>query len=172
MVFYLLAYTLATFGAFAVVVMMAQPGKGTVMIDELAGLWRRRPWVALGMAVMMFSLLGFPFFGGIGFFAKWYVLQVALHAPVPQTMLAIFIVLTSVVSAGYYLYVVKVMFMNPAPEGVVAEPAPAGAMTRTVLVATVVLTFLIGLAPDLVVQWTGRSRIAMPAATRTGMVPR
>ena len=171
LVFYLLAYSLATFGAFAAIVSLAQPGKGTVMIDELSGLWKRRPWLALGMGVMMLSLLGFPFFGGAGFFAKWYVLQVALHAPVPQTMLAIFIVLTSVLSAGYYLHVVMVMFMKPAPEGVVVEPPRAGAMTRGVLIATVVLTFLIGLAPDMLVRWTGRSRIAVPATTRTGMAP-
>ena len=169
LVFYLLAYSLATFGAFAAIVSLAQPGKGTVMIDELSGLWKRRPWLALGLGVMMLSLMGFPFFGGAGFFAKWYVLQVALHAPVPQTMLAIFIMLTSVLSAGYYLHVVMVMFMKPAADGLVAEPAPAGAMTRAVLVATVVLTFLIGLAPDMLVQWTGRSRIAVPASTRTGM---
>jgi NADH-quinone oxidoreductase subunit N len=171
LVFYLLAYSLATFGAFAGIVSMAQPGKGTVMIDELSGLWKRRPWLALGMGVMMLSLLGFPFFGGAGFFAKWYVLQVALHAPVPQTMLAILIVLTSVLSAGYYLHVVMVMFMKPAPEGLIAEPPRAGGMTRAVLVATVVLTFLIGLAPDVLVRWTGRSRISIPTATRTGMAP-
>jgi NADH-quinone oxidoreductase subunit N len=169
LVFYLLAYSLATFGAFAAIVSLAQPGKGTVMIDELGGLWKRRPWIALGMGVMMLSLLGFPFFGGAGFFAKWYLLQVALRAPVPQTMLAIFVVLTSVLSAGYYLHVVMVMFMKPAPEGIVADVPRAGGMTRAVLVATVVLTFLIGLAPDMLVRWTGRSRIAVPATSRTGM---
>jgi NADH-quinone oxidoreductase subunit N len=172
LVFYLLAYSLATFGAFAAIVSMAQPGKGTVMIDELSGLWKRRPWLALGMGVMMLSLLGFPFFGGAGFFAKWYVLQVALHAPVPQTMLAVFIVLTSVLSAGYYLHVVMVMFMRPAPEGAFVEPPRSGGMTRGVLVATVVLTFLLGVVPDMVVRWTARSRIAMPAPTQPTMASR
>src|SRR3954469_16188377 len=169
LVFYLLAYSLATFGAFAAIVSLAQPGKGTVMIDELSGLWKRRPWLALGMGVMMLSLLGFPFFGGAGFFAKWYVLQAALHAPVPQTMLAIFIMLTSVLSAGYYLHVVMVMFMKAPPEGTVAEPPRAGAMTRGVLIATVILTFLLGIAPDMLVRWTARSRITIPTSTRTVM---
>lgn len=171
LVFYLLAYSLATFGAFAVVIALAQPGKGTVMIDELSGLWNRRPWLALGMGVMMLSLLGFPFFGGAGFFAKWYVLQAALHAPVPQTMLAVFIVLTSVLSAGYYLHVVMVMFMKPAPEGGATALPPTGAMTRGVLVATVVLTLLLGIAPDIVVRWTNDSRISPPAAAAMGMAP-
>jgi len=171
LVFYLLAYSLATFGAFAAIVSLAQPGKGTVMIDELSGLWKRRPWMALGMGVMMLSLLGFPFFGGAGFFAKWYVLQVALHAPVPQTMLAVFIVLTSVLSAGYYLHVVMVMFMKPALEGAPAvEPPRSGGMTRAVMVATVVLTILLGIAPDVLVRWTGRSRIT-PHASRLVVTP-
>ncbi len=57
--------------------------------------------------------MGFPIFGGAGFFAKWYVLQAALQAPVQQTTLAVVLVLTTVVSAGYYLYVVMLMFMRP-----------------------------------------------------------
>jgi NADH-quinone oxidoreductase subunit N len=172
LVFYLLAYSLATFGAFAVIVALAQPGKGTVMIDELSGLWKRRPWMALGMGVMMLSLLGFPLFGGAGFFAKWYVLQVALHAPVPQTILAIFIVLTSVISAGYYLHVVMVMFMKPASDAALAfEPPRAGGMTRGVLIATVILTLLLGVVPDAVVRLTDRSRIAMPSTANMVTAP-
>ena len=65
----------------------------------------------------MLALMGFPIFGGAGFFAKWYVLQAALQAPVKQTTLAVVLVLTTVVSAGYYLYVVMVMFMRPRPRG-------------------------------------------------------
>ena len=167
LVFYLLAYSLATFGAFAAIVSISQPGKGTVMIDELSGLWKRRPWLALGMGIMMLSLLGFPLFGGAGFFAKWYVLQTALQAPVPQTMLAIFIVLTSVLSAGYYLHVVMVMFMKPVPEGLPEAPR-AGGMTRGVLVATVVLTVVLGIVPDALVRLTRDSRINIPMTTRMG----
>lgn len=167
LVFYLLAYSLATFGAFAAIVALAQPGRGTVMIDELSGLWKRRPWLALGMGVVMLSLLGFPFFGGAGFFAKWYVLQVALHAPVPQTYLAVFIVLTSVLSAGYYLHVVMVMFMKPVSDAVPAvEPPRMGGLTRGVMVATVVLTLIIGLVPDWLVRLSRDSRIARPANPR------
>ena len=158
-VFYLAAYTLATFGAFAAIVSLQQPGRGTVMIDELTGLWKRRPWMALGMGVMMMALLGFPIFGGAGFFAKWYILQVALHAPVRQMTLAVILVLTTVVSAGYYLHVVMVMFMRPAEAVPAPEPASAGAMTRWVLVATAVLILAIGVAPEVLVRLTRGSRI-------------
>src|SRR4051812_21307432 len=78
MLFYLFVYTLATFGAFAVVVTLTRDGQESVTLDELAGLWSVRPWLALSMAVIMLALLGFPIFGGAGFFAKWYILQAIL----------------------------------------------------------------------------------------------
>ncbi|MDQ3673381.1 MAG: NADH-quinone oxidoreductase subunit N, partial [Gemmatimonadota bacterium] len=123
--FYLFAYTMATLGAFAVIVAMGAPGEDRMGVEEYAGLWNVRPGLAVAMAVFMLALLGFPIFGGIGFFAKWYVLQAALQTPAPQTRLAIILVLTSVVSAGYYLYVVMVMFMKPRAANA-PLPAPAG----------------------------------------------
>ncbi|HTR78513.1 MAG TPA: NADH-quinone oxidoreductase subunit N [Gemmatimonadaceae bacterium] len=153
MLFYLFAYTLATFGAFAVVVAVAQPGRGGVMIDELAGLGRVRPWMALAMAIMMLALLGFPVFGGAGFFAKWYLLEVALGAPVPQYALAIVLVATTVVSAGYYLHVVMVMFMKARPDGAVAI-APSPPVTRAVMLATAGAILILGIVPDRAVFFT------------------
>jgi len=171
-VFYLAVYTLATFGAFAAIVSLAQPGKGTVMIDELSGLWKRRPWTALGLGVMMMALLGFPIFGGAGFFAKWYILQVALHAPVKQMTLSVVLVLTTVVSAGYYLHVVMVMFMRGPEEGATEAP-PAGGLSRGVLFAATVLILLLGVAPDALVKLTRTSRVERieitPGATASGI---
>ena len=147
MLFYLFVYTLATFGAFAVVVAVSKKDSSVVMIDDLAGLWATRPWLAVSMAVIMLSLLGFPVFGGAGFVAKWYILQVALQARLPQTLLAIVLVLTTVVSAGYYLNVIMVMFMrSPADK---AEPAPpASALTRLVLAVTVAGILVLGVYPN------------------------
>jgi NADH-quinone oxidoreductase subunit N len=147
MLFYLLVYTLATFGAFAVIVALTRPGRGTVMVDEMAGLWAVRPWLAAGMTVLMLALLGFPIFGGGGFFAKWYVLQAALQATVPQVTLAVVLVLTSVVSAGYYLYVIVVMFMKePARD---AEPLPrTPVLTRAVLAVAVASILILGVYPN------------------------
>src|SRR5436190_12673093 len=143
MLFYLFVYTLATFGAFAVIVAMTRPGRGTVMIEELSGLWAVRPWLAIAMAVIMLALLGFPIFGGAGFFAKWYVLQAALQARFPQTTLAVVLVLTTVVSAGYYLYVIMVMFMRPANADAAPLP-PTPPLTRVVLAVTVVGILVLG----------------------------
>jgi len=174
MLFYLLVYTLATFGAFAVIITLTKPGEGTVMTDDLAGLWSVRPWLALAMGVLMLALLGFPFFGGAGFLAKWYVLESALDAPTPLTTLVVVLAITTAVSAGYYLYVVKMIFMEPRGErGPV--PAGAGSLTRFVLVVTVLAILVLGVAPDLVVRATrqyGRPQMnALPASAAGADAP-
>jgi NADH-quinone oxidoreductase subunit N len=103
------------------------------------------------MAVLMLALMGFPIFGGAGFYAKWYVLQAALNAPVRQTTLAVVLVLTTVISAGYYLYVVMLMFMRPRPEGLPA-PEQAGGLTRVVLNVTVALLLIFGFVPERAIE--------------------
>jgi NADH-quinone oxidoreductase subunit N len=163
MLFYLFIYTLATFGAFAVVVTLTHERQNAVMLDELAGLWSVRPWLALSMAIMMLALMGFPVFGGAGFFAKWYVLQAALQAPVKQTTLAVVLVLTTVVSAGYYLYVVMLMFMRPRGDGI-PVPEHAGGLTRMVLAVTVVLIVILGVVPEAAVELTRSGRPQLEAA--------
>jgi NADH-quinone oxidoreductase subunit N len=168
MLFYLFVYTLATFGAFAVIIAMTRPGRGTVMIDELSGLWAVRPWIAVAMAVLMLALLGFPIFGGAGFFAKWYVLQAALQARIPQTGLAVALVLTTVVSAGYYLYVIMVMFMRaPSAE---AAPLPSTPwLTRVVLATTVVGILVLGIYPNWVQRIASKGRPRVESASMVGL---
>lgn len=151
--FYVLAYTLATFGAFAVVASMQQAGETDARISDYEGLWHVRPWLATAMAVYLLALLGFPVFGGVGFFAKWYLIQAALAAPAGLTVLAVILVVTSVISAGYYLAIVRAMFMKPRPEGA-AEPLPIGTLTRAVLAVTVVLILVLGLFPSRLVEIT------------------
>jgi NADH-quinone oxidoreductase subunit N len=168
-VFYLLSYTLATMGAFAVVIAVGNRGEPNIDVDDFAGLWRTRPALALSMAVFMLSLLGFPIAGGIGFLAKWYILESALRSPdVPQVALATTIVLTSVISAGYYLRVVQVMFMKPRPEH---EPAAArtGWMTEAVVFASVIVVLFFGLWPTPIVNLTEKSvphAVTMSTTTR------
>ena len=159
--FYLLAYTLATFGAFGVIVAVERQGGSKLNIEDYAGLWSVRPWLAAAMAVFMLALLGFPIFGGIGFFAKYWIIQSALQAPEPQTKLAVILVLTSVVSAGYYLYVVMVMFMKPRPDNAAPISSPP-AWTRSVIAVAAILILVLGILPNSVVRWTERSRNSVP----------
>lgn len=154
-VFYVLAYTFATFGAFAVITSLQTGNDRPPMMADYAGLWHVRPWLAVAMAVYLLALLGFPVFGGIGFFAKWYLLRAALDSALNLNALAVIVVVTSVISAGYYLQVVRVMFMQSRDEGAV-EPAPVGPFTRAVLATTAVVILVFGLYPAPLVRWSGQ----------------
>jgi NADH-quinone oxidoreductase subunit N len=88
--------------------LLRRNGKPIENIEELTGLSKEMPAVALCMTILLFSLAGMPPFAG--FFAKLGVLQNALdgdhYGP------AIVAVLASVVSAAYYLRVIKVMYFD------------------------------------------------------------
>ncbi len=152
LLFYLVSYSLATFGAFAVVSAVSRPTTGRSGLTDYLGLWQVRPWLAMAMSVYMFALLGFPIFGGAGFIAKWYMLDAALSGPMRMPLVAIALVLTSAISAGFYLYMVMAMFMKERP----AEASPVaatGLMTRLVIAGTSVAILGIGLAASPLVQW-------------------
>jgi NADH-quinone oxidoreductase subunit N len=160
MLFYLLAYTLATFGAFAVIVVLSR-GDAPVMTDDLNGLWTVRPWLAVAMTVFMFALLGFPILGGAGFLAKWFVLKAALQAEPQQIGLSVVLVLTTVISAGYYLYVVMVMFMRPRNASL-ALPPETQAWTQFVMVACAAAILVIGVMPEMAVRFANVGRPGCP----------
>lgn len=169
--FYLFAYTLATMGAFAVIIALGTGENARERVEDYHGLWQEQPGLAIAMAVFMLAMLGFPVFGGMGFFAKWYVLQTALDAAAPQIRLAVMLVLATTISAGYYLYVVMVMFMRPRPE--LAVPLPrVGAMSRAVIMASVVLLLVFGLFPDPVVRWARGGTQLYPAMPPAAALPR
>lgn len=157
LLFYLLAYTLATFGAFGVIVAQGESGESHLNIDDYSGLWSVRPKLAVAMAIFMLALLGFPVFGGIGFLAKYWIIQSALQAPIPQTWLSIVLVVMSLVSAGYYLYVVMVMFMRPRNADAPVIPR-AGGWTRFVIAAAAILIIVLGVLPNSVLRLTQASR--------------
>lgn len=113
--FYLLAYTLATMGAFAVAVRMAGPEGEDQTFRAYAGLARRAPGVGVAMAVFMLSLIGVP--PTAGFFAKLFLFAAAWQAG--WVALVIIGVITTVISAYFYLRVVVAMWMGPE------EPARA-----------------------------------------------
>ncbi|HEY4672453.1 MAG TPA: NADH-quinone oxidoreductase subunit N, partial [Gemmatimonadaceae bacterium] len=176
-IFYLFAYTIATLGAFGVVVALGRSGEDNMNVEDYAGLWSVRPGLAVAMAVFMLALLGFPIFGGIGFFAKWYVLQAAMQSAFPQTRLAIILVVTSVVSAGYYLYVVMVMFMKPRAD-TARLPERAGGWTQAVVWGSAAIILIFGLFPDAIVSFTQRSapavgkQVAPEASNGVALTPR
>lgn len=170
--FYIMAYTLATFGAFGVVIALGDAGDRYLQIEDYSGLWNSRPWLAVAMAIFMLSLLGFPIFGGAGFFAKWYIIQAALQSGSPQTRLAVILVLASVVSAGYYMRVIMVMFMKPRPADEREAPMyGVGAATRWVIGVSAVLLIVLGIFPNALVRATQTGSAIQPAAAYVAPIP-
>jgi len=141
---YVVAYTLMTVGAFAVLSAKGRGGESDVTIDDLAGLASRRPWLAFALAVCMLSLLGFP--GTAGFIGKWYIIIAATSAG--QNVLAAILVLTSVVSAGYYLPVIMAMYMKPEPIEAAHVDAVLDRWGRAAVAFAVVALLLFGVWPN------------------------
>lgn len=107
-ILYMTIYMAMTLGAFACILAMRH-GDGMVEeIDTLAGAAKTHPWMALILALIMFSLAGIPPLAG--FFGKWYVFVAAIEADLYG--LAIVGVLASVVGAFYYLRIVKILYFD------------------------------------------------------------
>jgi len=114
---YLLAYAFTNAGAFAVIAAIEKDDATNTGLDALRGLAVRRPWLAAAMVVFMLSLTGIPLTAG--FIGKWYVFKVALQADLVAA--AVVGVLTSVISAYYYLRVVWLMYFEEG-EGEASTP--------------------------------------------------
>jgi NADH-quinone oxidoreductase subunit N len=106
--FYLLAYSLTNLGAFAVLIALEQRGEAAWDLGDFAGLYGRRPQLAIAMALCMFSLAGVP--PTAGFWGKFYVFTAAWAAGLQW--LAVVGVLTSAIAAFFYLRIVVQMFMR------------------------------------------------------------
>jgi len=135
--FYLVTYAITSFGAWAAVVTMEMPdGKG-LEINDFAGLGRKRPFLAAAMTVFMLSLTGMP--PTLGLVGKFYLFRTAIEGGFIG--LAIIGVLTSLVSAYYYLRVVVTMYMREGDPGTTSEPWLDLTWGLTAL-ATVLLSFV------------------------------
>jgi NADH-quinone oxidoreductase subunit N len=135
--FYLVAYGLTSFGAWSVVMNLEKPdGKG-LEINDFAGLGRSNPPLAAMMTIFMLSFTGMP--PTLGLVGKFYLFRTAIEGGF--IWLAVIGVLTSLISAYYYLRVVVVMYMREGEAR--TEPEPWLSFT-TVLTAvfTVLLQFL------------------------------
>jgi NADH-quinone oxidoreductase subunit N len=111
-IIYLSIYMVMNAGTFACILAMRRQGRMVERIDDLAGLGRNDPLMALGLAIFMFSMAGIPPLAG--FFGKLYVFLAAIESGLYT--LAVIGVLTSVVGAFYYLRIVKVMYFDEPAE--------------------------------------------------------
>jgi NADH-quinone oxidoreductase subunit N len=142
--FYLVAYAVTNFGAWGVVIALEKAtGKG-LEINDYAGLARKHPALAGAMAVFMLSLIGLP--PTLGLVGKIYLFRAVIDGGFYG--LAVIGVLTSLVSAYYYLRVVVIMFMRDGDPETEREP-----FLDLTTVFTAVATVVISLIPQFLFAW-------------------
>ena len=133
--FYLAAYALTSLGAWSVLVAVEQQDGSGNEISDLAGLGKTAPSLAAAMVVFMLSFTGIPL--TLGFWGKFYLFRTAIEGGF--TYLAVAGLLTSLVSAFYYLRVVVKMYFQPGE-----ALAHKGRLTS--LIATILAILVVGLA--------------------------
>ncbi len=146
--FYLLAYTFMTVGAFIVLsLFQGEEGEDADHISQIAGLWKRRPILSLAMGVFMFSLIGIPPMGG--FTGKYMIFIAAIKSG--HVLLAAVMGLAAVIGAAYYLRVIVAVFFK-APEADLIERIEVPGAAVIALLIAVIGTFLLGIMPSLVLE--------------------
>lgn len=130
---YMTIYLAMTLGTFAVILAMRRKDGVVEEIEDLAGLSKTNPVMALFLTILMLSLAGLPPLAG--FFAKYFVFMAAVEAKLYA--LAVIGVLASVVGLYYYLRIVKLMWFDEPS----AEFVPMAMELRLVLWAAALFIF-------------------------------
>jgi NADH-quinone oxidoreductase subunit N len=144
---YALVYLFMNIGAFGTVAMVYQ-ATGKETLDAYRGLWRRAPWLAVPMAICLFSLVGMPPLGG--FMVKFWLLGALFEAgsnlvstkPLLYS-LVIVAVLNTLLSLFYYLRIVREMFLNDDDQPAMSVPV-GGLAIVNVCAAVLVVTGTFG----------------------------
>jgi NADH-quinone oxidoreductase subunit N len=133
MLMFMILYMVDVTGFFACLAALSRRGRPMETIDDMAGLFKEQPGIALAMTVFSLSALGLPPFSG--FWAKFYVFKAAIHAGLGVA--AVLGLVGSVVAAFYYLRLIKVMWFDAAA-GATDKPAPEA---RFIAVALALFSF-------------------------------
>jgi NADH-quinone oxidoreductase subunit N len=124
MLVFMVLYMIDVTGFFACLAALSRQGKSMETIDDMAGLFREQPGIALAMTAFSLSALGLPPFSG--FWAKVFVFKAALGAGLWGV--AVLGLVGSVVAAFYYLRLIKVMWFDTATGATDAPPLEARAI--------------------------------------------
>ncbi len=149
-IFYLVTYAITNFGSWGIVISLEEANGKGLEIDDYAGLGRKKPLMAAAMTVFMLSLTGIP--PTLGLIGKFYLFSAVIAADF--YWLAIVGVLTSLISAFYYLRVVVTMYMKDGEPKTTSEDW----LTFT-WGAMAVLTVILGLIPARLFIWASQAII-------------
>ena len=140
--FFLASYALTNLGAFAAIIAISNK-LDSDLIEDYSGMIKRAPVLALGLTLCLISLIGMP--PAAGFMAKFYIFNAAVQNNL--LWLVIIAVINSVISAFYYLRVVKVMWLGePASE----EKVPSSGALRIALALSCFGVLALGILPGAV----------------------
>ena len=149
-VVYLLVYAFMNLGAFAVVIAVSRKTRSGE-IDSFGGLFGYAPGMAVAMTVFLASLAGIPPLGG--WFAKFNAFKAVLDAQETSAyVIASIAAVNTVISAAYYFKVLRVVWIDDAPDG---DTAPINTPQPIVaaLGITVLGTIVVGVLPGLVARF-------------------
>jgi len=137
--FFLASYALTNMGAFIAIIAISNKVNSD-LIKDYSGMGKRAPLLALALTLCLISLIGMP--PAAGFMAKFYIFSAAVNYGL--LWLVIIAVINSVVSAYYYMRVVRVMWLGePASE----EKVPSSGALKAALVISSLGVLLLGVAP-------------------------
>jgi NADH-quinone oxidoreductase subunit N len=147
---YVLIYTVVNLGAFAVIIAVSRR-TGSGELKSWGGLWNYAPGLAVSMAIFLFALGGIP--PAVGWYAKFQAFTAVVGADTGLGYATgVVMAVNSVIALGYYLSIVRTMFMDDVPDGdhtPVKVPVPLGAVVAFAVVATIVVGVLPSLVSDL-----------------------
>ncbi|WP_028812432.1 NADH-quinone oxidoreductase subunit NuoN [Streptomyces flavidovirens] len=152
--FYLLAYSFVTIGAFAVVTLVRDAGGEATHLSKWAGLGRRSPLVAAVFAVFLLAFAGIPLTSG--FAGKFAVFKAAAEGGAGA--LVVVGVISSAIAAFFYIRVIVLMFFSePRADGpTVAVPSP---LTTAAIGVGVAVTLALGVAPQYFLDLAGQAGV-------------
>ena len=107
-IIYISIYVIMNIGAFSCLYLLKKDGQYKEDISDLSGISKKHPLLAISFLIILFSLAGVPPLGG--FFAKFYVFTAVLERN--MYALAIIGLLTTVISAFYYLKIIKTIYFD------------------------------------------------------------
>jgi NADH-quinone oxidoreductase subunit N len=144
LIFFLAGYAVTNLGAFIAVIALSNK-VGSDRISDYDGMGKRAPMISLALTLCLISLTGIP--PTAGFMAKFYIFSSAVQHDL--LWLVIIAVLNSVISAYYYLRVVKVMWFNePKFEGSV----PISVALRSALIISCAGVIILGVLPNYAIK--------------------
>jgi NADH-quinone oxidoreductase subunit N len=138
--FFLASYAFTNMGAFIAIIAISNK-LNSDLINDYAGMGKRSPLLALALTLCLISLIGMP--PAAGFMAKFYIFNAAMQQG--MIWLVIIAVINSVISAYYYLRVVKVMWLGEAAS---VGKVPSSGALRLALFLCCLGVLLLGIIPS------------------------